>query len=423
MKNLIFILQRSFERYNLAQLRQEVSRMVVVLTEHYYQAFPESLKMFFDEFYIVPSSCHEGVFSKFEMDREAVKESVKKEINIAGGAHQVNLVSNDELNILIVGWLRDYFNIPGASEHQINLYRDKNVMKQCLAKHNIRVPKHILLDQGLGRDEIPKYYNELVRHFGEIFVVKPLMGAGSVGVKIISELSYFTDIYQKIIKENTTYGIEEFITGNVYHCDSIIQNDKILFVVASEYLHQEINYRDGKSHSSLILLPEDPLGKKIIKFHADVVNTLGYIDGLTHMEIFYTGDELVFIEIAARMAGVEMTPSHKNVFGIDFCYEDARIQAGIPVNITPVVKEYSFCGRIPYRKGRVLTLNEPEIESEYRIDWKIKSGDVIERDSATALDYSAFFIVRDNDYIRLRRSFNQFRDYIPYTVALESPSE
>lgn len=421
MKNLIFLSQRGYPRYDLATNQKNISRCAAILAAPTAAEFPPELKPFFAEIYTVPLAAETaGFFVEFILDEAAVCLAVEKEIAIAGGAHNVNIICNDEFNIVLVGKLRDRYGIPGAGEAQIDLYRNKDLMKQQLAKHAIRIPKHQLLDCTLSSQQITDHYQHLTATLGKSFVVKPVSGAGSIGTVIIHHEHEFVALYPTLIESAMDYEAEEYITGEFFHCDSLIQNGNVIYSIASEYLFPNIDYLQGKMLGSLCLLPNTNLSQRIVNLNAKIIQALGPINGLTHMELFHTpNDELVFIEIAARSGGGEITPTYTRMLNLNFSALDMRIQAGEILNITiPAIKEYSFSLRIPNIPGSVEKFNQPDLKSQYCFDWKIKSGDILQP-SLSPLAFAGTITVTNSNYAELYADFLKLRDFQPYNVKCE----
>lgn len=423
MKNLIIFEQRRFEYYDIPHNYQGIPRMVAVLTESGVQNFPAELRQFFAKIYTIPNtnSSNQDAFSAYRLNKSAACAVIEEEISIAGGSEHIDLVCNDEFNIQLMGWLRDKYAIPGAGEAQLTLYRDKDLMKQRLAQQGIRVPRHRLLDTQYAPTEVTAYFQQLTAEFGNPLVIKPLAGAGSISTHIVREIDDFIQLYLELHASKLSYEVEEFITGNVYHCDSLVQGDQIIFAQACEYMFQDIDYPKGKMHVSIPLLPDNPLAQRIYQFNDQVIHALGHVDGSTHMEFFYTPEkELVFIEIAARAPGGDILTNYWRNFGIKLMPLDLRIHAGEKITIIPKpTEEYFFTGRIPYVKGKVTHLNKPDIGSKYHIDWKINPGDIISHNSLTPMDFCASFWVSNPDYQQLYQDFKKFRQYQPYQVVGE----
>jgi biotin carboxylase len=420
MKHLIFLTQRRYDLYDIPN-QTDIPRMVAVLTETATKQFPPEIKPFFDEIYSVPLAHQDAdILSSFDLDHEAVCRIVEKEIAIAGGdVNKINIVSNDEFNMVLVGYLRDRYGIPGAGKAQLNLYRDKDLMKQQLAKHAIRVPKHQLLKTNIAADDLENYYQQLINDLGSSLIVKPVSGAGSIGTHALHDLSAFISLYVALCESGIKYEVEEFIEGDVYHCDSITQNGQILYSIVGEYLFQNILYPQGKIMASLCLLPSDPLAKRIVEFNRALTSALGHVDGITHMEVFHTPkDELIFIEIAARPPGSDIVPNYTQMLKLNFCALDVRIQAGEKITLSaPNIDEYSFIVRIPFRKTVVTELLTPDLKSQHHFEWKIKVGDVITHDSLTPMDFCAKLEVSNKNYEQLREDFKSLIHYQPYNYA------
>jgi biotin carboxylase len=208
------------------------------------------------------------------------------------------------------------------------------------------------------------------------------------------------------------------VAGTLYHCDSLVQNGKVVFAVASEYLYPNIEFQKGKVYATIPLQETDPLTSRIKDFSEKTLNALGLIDGATHMEIFHNPrDELVFLEVAARPPGALIFPNYEKIYGFNLFDAHFKIQIGEIPKIPKIkIKEYSFSGVIPRYKGKVLQLHPPNITSRYEIKWKIKPGDIIEQSSQNILQLSATFYVYNSNYNVLYQDFKKLYNYKPIDV-------
>jgi hypothetical protein len=72
---------------------------------------------------------------------------------------------------------------------------------------------------------------------------------------------------------------------------------------------------------------------------------------------------------------------------------------------------YSFAGRVPRIKGKVLAIHEPKLNSEAKFNWSVKEGDKISQASLTPRDFAGEFYVQNNDYAALYADFLKFRNH------------
>lgn len=120
---------------------------------------------------------------------------------------------------MLAGQLRDEFNVPRLKSGTVIPFRDKVIMKDVLQSKGIHTPRYCSFDNKQTVDP-SAYFQNLQQIIGLPFILKPTSLPGGLGVVIIDSLSSFVEF----CKENPVeaeYEAEEFITGTLFHCDSI----------------------------------------------------------------------------------------------------------------------------------------------------------------------------------------------------------
>jgi len=163
---------------------------------------------------------------------------ISKNISVSENALKIICLSED--NLLLAAQLRDEFNIPGMRFEQAQSFRDKTIMKYILQKNQIRTPHYVKFDHTRIND--PKnYYDHLTQTIGLPFVLKPFNLLGGLGIVMVKSFEEFNSFCIENAKElSYEYEAEEFISGTLFHCDSIIENSEILFSTCCEYTNPNI---------------------------------------------------------------------------------------------------------------------------------------------------------------------------------------
>lgn len=210
------------------------------------------------------------------------------------------VVAVDEFTVLPAAKIRDQLDLLGHRSEQVELYRDKRLMKQYVASRGIRVPRD--LDPSAdAKGLVP-------------CVVKKADGAASQGVRIFHSYEQIKDID---LKSESIDLIEEYVHGQVFHIDGAFSNGK---VAAAPHLYLTTcydHYTTGAPIGS-VLVDEPMLQKRLIDFTAQVISALPLSQGVFHLEVIKSdADELVFLEIACRVGGGEIYRNFIDVYGMD----------------------------------------------------------------------------------------------------------
>jgi hypothetical protein len=204
--------------------------------------------------------------------------------------------------------LRQRYGIPGQTPTEVARFRDKTVMKSTLEVAGIRVPRWSA-ERDVDRLLIA------AESLGYPVIFKPIRGAGSQGVRKVQSaqelraLCHASDLCQ--------YEIEEYVAGDVMHTDGVVDAaGECLFIVTSRYLANCLAFENGEPFGSVIQTDPDQV-KIHQEFARTCIDALGLRNSAFHLEYFDTGQELVFLEIGARVPGADVPYVVRDVTGVN----------------------------------------------------------------------------------------------------------
>ncbi|OHU86156.1 MULTISPECIES: ATP-grasp domain-containing protein [Pseudoalteromonas] len=200
--------------------------------------------------------------------------------------------------------------------------RNKNVM-QAKAKE-IGVPiAQSYIPSTLSVEE----FNQSGLHFPVI--VKPYDGMGSRSTYKVHNETELQDLAlsNEILKQ---YRVEEFIEGEQFHVDSVIQNGEVIFKSVSEYSTTPLKSLQDPTtlFASQIIFDESvPHIKEMIRLNEIIIREFGFVNGVAHVEFFLTPDKRVYFgEIGARLPGVYVSNLIKEGYQIKMAEEWVRAE-------------------------------------------------------------------------------------------------
>lgn len=232
------------------------------------------------------------------------------------------LVALDEFDIEMAATLREHMRIPGMGETTSRYFRDKLAMRMRAHDKDIRVPEfcHIL-----NHAKIHDYTERVAPPW----VMKPRSSASAIGIKKINNREELWEIINQLGDEQSNYLLEKFVPGEVFHVDSIIDDKKVFFAVASKYGSPPMNVaHDGGIFTTRLLPRKSKEEKDLQKINKDVIKHLGLVCGVTHAE-FIKGHEdgkLYFLEIAARVGGANIAETIEAATGLNLWAEWAKVE-------------------------------------------------------------------------------------------------
>lgn len=413
MKTLIFLNRNSYHRYNFAELPElQAYRMVAIVDQEYFSKFPEQQKKYFSKIYEVPTQSSKVATLDFILDYDATCAIVDEEINRAAGPHNVLIICGDESNVSLVGKLRDRYHIEGDGEKQLDLYRDKTLMKQCLQKHHIRVPFFVHFDCEAAQRDPESYFHHLVKQVKLPFIIKPLTGMAGLFTYKIHHIKDYLDKISSLLAQPHSYEVEEFITGKLYHIDTVAQNKQLLTQFCSEYFSPLLDFQKGKIVGSIPLLENSPLDLQLKQLNLNILMALGITNGASHMEIFCNDQqELIFLEVGSRPPGLFVSENYQRAYGYNIYNQDLLAQLGLNNKFELPIKTYSLWFVIPTKTGRVIQLLEPNTQGTCELTWLVKKGDVLDEKAQSIFDYIGHGFVTHPEYNKLYADFELLRNF------------
>ena len=204
-----------------------------------------------------------------------------------------------EPGVILAAQLREKLGVKGQDVAQATVFRDKDAMKQAVAKAGIRTPKH-------RRATNAAECQRAAEQIGFPVIVKPIAGAGSADTfRVDSRLEL--DAVLARLGQARDVNVEEFIDAVEYTFDTICINGTIAFWNMCLYRPRPLIARQEEWISPQTIALRDveadhlkggrEMGRAVLK-------ALGFQTGFTHMEWYRKENgETIFGEIAARPPG------------------------------------------------------------------------------------------------------------------------
>ncbi|MBA2524647.1 MAG: ATP-grasp domain-containing protein [Pyrinomonadaceae bacterium] len=292
------------------------------------------------------------------------------------------IVALEEFDVITAAQIREHFCLPGMSSATARLFRDKLAMSAKVKEAGINVPDFVSL---LNHDEV----RDFVERVPPPWVIKPRSDVSAIGIKkgeepgdvwrAIDEL----DRRERLRERSPHHLLSQFISGDVFHIDSLVSNARVIFAGANKYGRppMDVAHKGGAYISHTI-----PRGtedeKRLFAINRKLLKTLGLETGAAHAEfIRSTADgEFYFLEVAARVGGAYIADVLEAASGLNLWREWARLElADKPTraNLLPPRKEYA---------GIVLSLAKQEYpdtssyddpEVVYRVKKKHHAGLIV----------------------------------------------
>ncbi|TDD94906.1 ATP-grasp domain-containing protein [Flavobacterium cellulosilyticum] len=304
------------------------------------------------------------------------------------------IVALDDFDVEKATYLRENLRIDGMGQTTGRYFRDKLAMRMRAKSCAITIPAFCSL---FNDHDINAFADTIAAPW----VLKPRSEASSMGIiKVYDKESLWIHI-NEMGNNRFKYLLEQFRPGDVYHCDSLVLNGKVLFSLTSKYLStpMEISQSGGIFRSANIPYDsEDDVAIKLV--NEQVMKSFGLKHGAAHTE-FIKGKEdgkIYFLETSSRVGGAHLAEMVAAASDINFWKEWAAIEDSLvkktKYKLPKVKKDYA---------GIVLTLSKfqlPDLSS-------FSDSEVCFR---VLLDYHAGLIVKSKSSERVLELLDNYAD-------------
>lgn len=312
------------------------------------------------------------------------------------GRHIDYVVPLDEFEVELVAMLREHLRLPGMGITAVRRFRDKLVMREVAHAAGIPVPDFV---QVKNYDDLRDYMERVPAPW----VLKPRAEASAMGIQKITDSEQLWRALDALGDKQSYYLLERFMPGDVYHCDSIIVDDKIIFSSVQQYGAPPMTvYQGGGVFNSRVLSPKSPEAKLILKQNKQIIKALGMNRGVTHAEFIRSADGTFnFLEIAARVGGANIADMIAHATNVNLWHEWGRLViselTGEPYTLPETKNHYAGLLMTLARQQHpdMSTYNDSEVvwtaEKEYHAGLIIASPSADRIDTLLA-DYTTRFL-------------------------------
>jgi hypothetical protein len=273
------------------------------------------------------------------------------------------IVALDDYDVEKATYLRENLRIDGMGQTTGRYFRDKLAMRMRAKSCGIPIPAFCSLfndhDINTFADTIPAPW-----------VLKPRSEASASGIiKVFDKESLWIHI-NEMGNNRFKYLIEQFKPGDVYHCDSLISDSKVIFSLTSKYLAtpMEISQGGGVFRSANIKYNSDD-DKAIKKLNEQVMKGFGLKHGAAHTEFIKSNDDgqIYFLETSSRVGGAHLAEMVAEASNINLWKEWAAIENGLVKEskyILPKVKK-GYAGIVltlsKFQHPNLVSFSDPEV--------------------------------------------------------------
>ena len=316
-----------------------------------------------------------------------------------------SIVALDDFDVEKATYLRENLRIDGMGQTTGRYFRDKLAMRMRAKSCGIPIPAFCSL-----------FNDHDINTFADTteapWVLKPRSEASATGIiKVHDKESLWIHI-NELGNNRFKYLLEQFKPGDVFHCDSLILNGKILFSLTSKYLAtpMEISQGGGVFRSANIPYASED-DKAIKEVNEQVIKGFGLKHGAAHTEFIKSKEtgKIYFLETSSRVGGAHIAEMVAEASNINLWKEWASIEDCLAKET-----KYSLPKTKKGYAGIVLTLSKfqhPDLSSfaDPEVCFKVP------------LDYHAGLIVKSDKHEKVLELLDDYgkRLVIDFTTVVE----
>jgi biotin carboxylase len=273
-------------------------------------------------------------------DEIPLADIVKAVTHLARTQKLHRIVALDEYDMETAATLREHLRIPGMGLTTMRYFRDKLAMRMRALDRGVRVPDFVPV---VTHDDI-RYYLE---HVPGPWVLKPRQEASAIGIKKIHTAEELWPVLDELGDKQSSFLLEKFVPGEVYHVDSVVSENEVLFANVSKYGKPPMNVAQGGGIFTTFTVSRGSEADSSLRaVNRDLIAALGLLRGVAHAEFIQADSDrnFYFLECAARVGGAYINEMVEAATGLNLWREWARIEiAGGDgsYKLPPVREEYA----------------------------------------------------------------------------------
>lgn len=236
--------------------------------------------------------------------------------------HKIDrIVALDDYDVEHCADLREHTQLPGMKHSNARLFRDKLAMRSAAAAQQIPQPRFTGI---LNHHQVYEFMEAVPAPW----ILKPRTLAGSEGIEKFYQQD---DLWQKLEElgdRQSCFLLEEFVSGEVFHVDSLCWKDEVIFSQASQYGAPPLTMLQGQGIFSTRVLPRDSEDtRQLTELNKQLLAAFGRNYGPSHSE-FIKGDDgqFRFLETSARVAGGNIERTIECASNIRIWQEAAKME-------------------------------------------------------------------------------------------------
>ena len=260
------------------------------------------------------------------------------------------IVALDDFDVETAASLREHLRIPGMGDTTARHFRDKLAMRVKAREEGIRVPDFVHV---LNYDAV----REFMRRVPPPWMNKPRSEASAAGITKVTSEEQLWRLVDKQGDRQSFFLLEQFLPGDVYHVDSIVSENEVLFCEVHKCTTPPFEVAHGGGIFATSTVPRGSDDERELReLNARTLACMHLLRGVAHVEFIKSRADGKFymLECAARVGGAHIAEMIEASTGINLWAEWAKIEVAggkAPYALPEARREYG---------GLIMTLARDE---------------------------------------------------------------
>lgn len=250
-------------------------------------------------------------------------DDVIKGVSFLARTEQIDrIVPLDDFDLETAAALREHMRVPGMGETTTRYFRDKLAMRLRAAEAGIPVPDFIHV---LNYERLSEY----LARVPPPWLLKPRFEASATGIKKLNSEDEFWTAIEELGDRQSYYVLERFVPGDIFHVDSIVSEQEIIFAATHKYGTPPLDVsHEGGVFTTATVARGSADESELLAINREVLKSKGLMRGVSHTE-FIKGREdgrFYFLETSARVGGANIVELVEAANGLNLWAEWAKIE-------------------------------------------------------------------------------------------------
>lgn len=328
----------------------------------------------------------ESIDDTFYVPREIAREDLMKGVSHLARSRVLDrIVALDDFDVETAALLREHLRIPGMGETTARYFRDKLAMRVKARNQGILVPEFV---HTVNDDQVRKFLETVAGPW----MLKPRSNAAAIGITRLERADEVWAALDALGDRRSFYLLERFVTGDVFHVDSLVWERDVIFHAAHQYGKPPFAVaHHGGIFTTRTVARATSAWKPLMAINREVLTTLGLVRGVAHTEFIRSAEDgrWYFLETSARVGGAYIVDVVEAASGLNLWREWAKVEiAGEdkPYHLPNARDGYAGLALTLSKQERPDTSSYSDPEIVYRVAKKHHAGLIVASDDPRRVD-------------------------------------